>query len=93
MSAAPGAQNAGPQPLRLLTLQGAVDSEGKPVDAAFYRTFWGLQSYFRWVPGSCSCGTEVGSWNREANTGVCCKSRSPTALFGAFSATPGGPAV
>ena len=32
-------------------LQGAVDSEGKPVDAAFYRTFWGLQSYFRWGLG------------------------------------------
>lgn len=31
------------------SLQGAVDSEGKPVDAAFYRTFWGLQSTFRCV--------------------------------------------
>ena len=28
-------------------LQGAVDSEGRPVDAALYRTFWGLQGYFR----------------------------------------------
>ena len=39
------------RPLCVLTphAQGAVDSEGKPVDAAFYRTFWGLQSYFRWA--------------------------------------------
>ncbi|KAI3431826.1 hypothetical protein D9Q98_010579 [Chlorella vulgaris] len=26
--------------------EGALDSEGKPVDAAFYRTFWGLQTFF-----------------------------------------------
>lgn len=30
--------------------QGALDSEGQPVDAAFYRTFWGLQAFFRWAP-------------------------------------------
>ncbi len=29
------------------SLQGALDSEGHPVDAAFYRTFWGLQAFFR----------------------------------------------
>lgn len=27
--------------------QGAVDSNGKPVDAAFYTTFWGLQALFQ----------------------------------------------
>jgi hypothetical protein len=27
--------------------QGAVDSEGQPIDAAFYRTFWGLQGAFQ----------------------------------------------
>lgn len=26
--------------------QGAVDSEGNPVDVDFYKTFWGLQAYF-----------------------------------------------
>jgi hypothetical protein len=30
----------------VLFIQGALDSEGKPVDAAFYRTFWGLQTFF-----------------------------------------------
>lgn len=39
----------GRPPRRARALQGATDSEGKPVDAAFYRTFWGLQSYFRWA--------------------------------------------
>lgn len=29
------------------SLQGALDSEGQPVDAAFYGTFWGLQAFFR----------------------------------------------
>lgn len=38
--------------------EGAVDSEGKPVDAAFYRTFWGLQSYFSNPPSA----LQVGKW-------------------------------
>ncbi|EFN51183.1 hypothetical protein CHLNCDRAFT_55304 [Chlorella variabilis] len=38
--------------------EGATDSEGKPVDAAFYRTFWGLQSYFSNPPAA----LQVGKW-------------------------------
>ncbi|KAL4439830.1 hypothetical protein ABPG75_002831 [Micractinium tetrahymenae] len=36
--------------------EGAVDSEGRPVDAAFYRTFWGLQSYFSNPPAALQPG-------------------------------------
>jgi hypothetical protein len=28
-------------------LQGTVDSNGQPVDATFYATFWGLQDVFQ----------------------------------------------
>ena len=33
--------------LTWLVSQGTVDSTGKPVDPAFYRTFWGLQAIFQ----------------------------------------------
>ncbi|PSC69291.1 THO complex subunit 1 isoform X1 isoform B [Micractinium conductrix] len=36
--------------------EGAVDSEGQPVDVAFYRTFWGLQSYFSNPPAALQPG-------------------------------------
>ncbi|PRW33147.1 THO complex subunit 1 [Chlorella sorokiniana] len=36
--------------------EGAVDSEGKLVDAAFYRTFWGLQSFFSNPPTALAPG-------------------------------------
>jgi ABC-type dipeptide/oligopeptide/nickel transport system ATPase subunit len=28
-------------------LQGEVDSNGEPIDAAFYSSFWGLQAVFQ----------------------------------------------
>ncbi|KAL4423622.1 hypothetical protein ABPG77_009209 [Micractinium sp. CCAP 211/92] len=36
--------------------EGAVDSEGNPVDAAFYRRFWGLQSFFSNPPAALQPG-------------------------------------
>ncbi len=30
-----------------LSVQGAMDSNGNPIDAAFYKRFWGLQSVFQ----------------------------------------------
>jgi THO complex subunit 1 len=32
--------------------EGALDAEGNPVDAAFYRSFWGLQSWFADPPAA-----------------------------------------
>lgn len=43
-------------------VQGAVDSEGQPVEAEFYRTFWGLQAYFSDPPRA----LQAGSWARLA---------------------------
>ena len=42
--------------------QGATDSEGRPVDAELYRTFWGLQAYFSDPPRA----LQAGSWARVA---------------------------
>ena len=33
--------------LNVAFVQNAMDSEGKPIDAGFYRTFWGLQQAFQ----------------------------------------------
>jgi THO complex subunit 1 len=43
--------------------EGDLDAEGRPVDVAFYRTFWGLQSWFAdprsaLAPGACDAVME-----------------------------------
>lgn len=42
-----------------------MDSEGKPVDVEFYRTFWGLQAYFADPPRA----LQPGNWARVATGG------------------------